>query len=121
MYPLASCTSSVVILAAAPQALVEITQLLPDIDLEISTVAQQPAATEATEITASEPAVVSSRERRVVRDDIDPELMEIFIEETQELMPEIGGELRTWRAHPQDPEAPQPGGEVVVHRSAPGH
>jgi len=58
---------------------------------------------------AIKPAIATKElpknERRVVRDDIDPELMEIFVEETQELMPEIGGELRSWREHPQDGEA----------------
>lgn len=47
------------------------------------------------------------RERRVIRDDIDPQLLAIFMEEAQELVPMIGGELRAWRASPQDPEVPQ--------------
>jgi chemosensory pili system protein ChpA (sensor histidine kinase/response regulator) len=41
---------------------------------------------------------------------VDQELLTMFIEEAQEIMPEIGAELRAWRAHPlqtQHPDALQ--------------
>ena len=37
-----------------------------------------------------------------IQDNIDPELLETFMEETSELMPVIGRELRSWRADPKD-------------------
>ncbi len=37
-----------------------------------------------------------------IRDDIDPDLLETFMEETQELIPAIGSELRSWRNEPKD-------------------
>ena len=37
-----------------------------------------------------------------IRDDIDPDLLETFMEETQELIPVIGSELRSWRTDPKD-------------------
>ena len=41
-------------------------------------------------------------ERRVIHDDIDEQLLPIFLEEAQELFPEIGGLLRDLRANPAD-------------------
>jgi chemosensory pili system protein ChpA (sensor histidine kinase/response regulator) len=41
-------------------------------------------------------------EKRVIRDDIDPQLLPIFLEEAQELVPAIGSDLREWKAAPQD-------------------
>ncbi|MBI2313975.1 MAG: Hpt domain-containing protein [Betaproteobacteria bacterium] len=45
------------------------------------------------------------KERRAIRDDLDPALLPIFLEEAQELVPMIGAELRAWRASPQDAQA----------------
>jgi chemosensory pili system protein ChpA (sensor histidine kinase/response regulator) len=42
------------------------------------------------------------REKRVMRDDIDPQLLPIFLEEAQQLLPLIGSELRDWKAAPGD-------------------
>src|SRR5205823_12020155 len=36
------------------------------------------------------------------RDDIDAELLPIFLEEAQELVPQIAGDLRDWKANPGD-------------------
>jgi len=41
-------------------------------------------------------------ERRVIRDDIDPQLLQIFLEEAAELLPMIGTDLRDWKAAPED-------------------
>ena len=42
------------------------------------------------------------RNKRVTRDDIDAELLPVFLEEAQELVPQIAGDLRDWRANPGD-------------------
>ncbi len=36
------------------------------------------------------------------RDDINDELLPVFLEETQDIIPQIGGKLRAWRMLPQD-------------------
>ena len=36
------------------------------------------------------------------KDHVDPDLLETFLEETRELMPVIGSELRSWRSDPKD-------------------
>ena len=41
-------------------------------------------------------------EKRVLRDDIDPQLLPFFLEESQELVPHIGSDLRDWKANPTD-------------------
>ncbi|MGH8686879.1 MAG: Hpt domain-containing protein [Burkholderiales bacterium] len=42
------------------------------------------------------------REKRMMRDDIDPQLLPIFLEEAQQLLPLIGSDLRDWKASPDD-------------------
>jgi chemosensory pili system protein ChpA (sensor histidine kinase/response regulator) len=44
----------------------------------------------------------AERRQRRMRDDIDPQLMPLFLEETSELMPAIGSALRDWRSNPGD-------------------
>jgi chemosensory pili system protein ChpA (sensor histidine kinase/response regulator) len=44
----------------------------------------------------------SGREKRVMRDDIDPQLLPIFLEEAQQLVPQLGADLRDWKANPAD-------------------
>ena len=48
-------------------------------------------------------------ERRITRldDDIDPELLAVFLTEAQELLPHIGRDLHEWRERPQDKLTPQ--------------
>jgi chemosensory pili system protein ChpA (sensor histidine kinase/response regulator) len=53
------------------------------------------------------PVAKAARERRSIRDDIDPHLVQVFLDEATELIPHVGAELRDWRAHPGDSEAPQ--------------
>jgi chemosensory pili system protein ChpA (sensor histidine kinase/response regulator) len=47
------------------------------------------------------------REKRVLRDDIDAQLLPVFIEEAQELVPAIGADLREWKANPADERVTQ--------------
>ncbi|HYI86848.1 MAG TPA: Hpt domain-containing protein, partial [Burkholderiales bacterium] len=42
------------------------------------------------------------REKRVMRDDIDAQLLPIFVEEAEQIVPEIGADLREWKANPAD-------------------
>ena len=42
------------------------------------------------------------KSKRVMKDDIDEQLLPIFLEEAQELVPQIGGDLRDWKANPAD-------------------
>src|SRR6185436_240056 len=44
----------------------------------------------------------AGREKRVMRDDIDPQLLPIFLEEAQQLVPQLGADLRDWKANPAD-------------------
>ncbi|MEN6584742.1 MAG: Hpt domain-containing protein [Sulfuricella sp.] len=45
------------------------------------------------------------RERRAIRDDIDADLLPIFLEEAHDLFPLVGGQLRAWRANAADSHA----------------
>jgi chemosensory pili system protein ChpA (sensor histidine kinase/response regulator) len=42
-----------------------------------------------------------------MRDDFDGQLLPVFLEEAQELLPLIGGDLREWKANPGDRKLPQ--------------
>jgi chemosensory pili system protein ChpA (sensor histidine kinase/response regulator) len=53
------------------------------------------------------PAAQGGRAPRVMRDDIDPQLVPIFLEEAQVLLPQLGSDLRDWKAHPQDEKVQQ--------------
>ena len=47
-------------------------------------------------------APARSTNKRLVRDDIDEQLLPIFLEEAQELVPKVGADLRAWNASPGD-------------------
>jgi chemosensory pili system protein ChpA (sensor histidine kinase/response regulator) len=47
------------------------------------------------------------RDKRVMHDDIDEQLLPVFLEEAQELVPAIGGDLRDWKANPADEKVSQ--------------
>ena len=51
----------------------------------------------------------AAEDRRVTRleDDVDPQLLPLFLEESVELMQAIGADLRAWRASPTDDDIPQ--------------
>ena len=42
------------------------------------------------------------KDKRTVRDDLDGALLPVFLEEAHELVPQVAGDLRAWRANPQD-------------------
>jgi len=47
------------------------------------------------------------REKRRMHDDIDEQLLPVFIEEAQQLVPDIGSDLREWKANPSDDKVSQ--------------
>jgi chemosensory pili system protein ChpA (sensor histidine kinase/response regulator) len=58
----------------------------------------EPAPTEA------RPQFEAGKERRAVVDDIDADLLPIFLEEARELIPQVGDALRRWRGAPTNHE-----------------
>jgi len=71
-----------------------------------------PRAARGPEVTVEEIPV--ERRQRRLDDDIDPELLPIFLEEAQELIPAVGQGLRDWRASPEHAAAGQ-GLQRVLH------
>lgn len=63
-------------------------------------------ATEATPVLAADDEIILGTEpaedRRIIHDELDEQLLPIFLEESQELFPEIGRRLREWRDAPND-------------------
>jgi chemosensory pili system protein ChpA (sensor histidine kinase/response regulator) len=49
----------------------------------------------------------SGKELRRMHDDIDPQLLPIFLEEAEELLPHLGGDLREMKANPADEKVRQ--------------
>ena len=45
------------------------------------------------------------KEKRAVRDDIDADLLPVFLDEARELLPQVGSDLRAWKAAPGDRKA----------------
>lgn len=60
---------------------------------------QAPASPPRPAVPAAPP---DGREKRRMRDDIDDQLLPVFVEEAQSLVPEIGADLRDWKANPSD-------------------
>lgn len=52
------------------------------------------------------------KDRRAIRDDIDADLLPVFVEEARELLPQAGAALRLWREHPDNLAA---AGELQRH------
>src|SRR5688572_2020243 len=58
-------------------------------------------------VTPPAPPPPDGREKRVMRDDIDAQLLPIFVEEAEQIVPEIGADLREWKANPGDEKVHQ--------------
>ena len=83
----------------APQAAPALVQGLHELIARLQAPAPAPAAA----APKPQPAEQGGgREKRVMRDDIDPQLLPIFLEEAQQLLPLIGSDLRDWKASPGD-------------------
>lgn len=54
---------------------------------------------------ATHTATKTGPERRAIRDDIDADLLPIFLEEAEDLFPLVGTELRAWRTNTSDNQA----------------
>ena len=52
-------------------------------------------------------STVPEFERRIIRDDLDEQLLPIFLEEAHELFPKLGEQLRAWRTAPENQEISQ--------------
>jgi chemosensory pili system protein ChpA (sensor histidine kinase/response regulator) len=74
----------------------------------VPTPAPAPIAAPAIETEAFE----SGRDRRAVKDDIDIDLLPIFLEEAREISPQVGDALRRWKAAPGNHS---PVGELARH------
>jgi chemosensory pili system protein ChpA (sensor histidine kinase/response regulator) len=88
----------------AARALHELTARLqapppPPVEVEPAEPAPVPASAPAA---APAPAPKSGKELRVMKDDIDQQLLPIFLEEAETLVPHIGSDLRDWKANPSD-------------------
>lgn len=66
--------------------------------------AAEPLAAPAPEL--PEQPVVKQHKKKTVSAAVDQELLIMFIEEARELVPQVGNELRAWRAHPQESDHP---------------
>ena len=53
------------------------------------------------------PTLHAAVEKAQVRDDIDAQLLPVFLEEADALLPQIGARLRAWREQPDDAQPPQ--------------
>ena len=47
-------------------------------------------------------AAAKPKDQRVIRDDLDPDILPIFLEEAETLVPQIGHDLREWKAQPEN-------------------
>jgi chemosensory pili system protein ChpA (sensor histidine kinase/response regulator) len=82
-----------------PSAQIAPSQPLPDNVVAFPLVAEELPPVETVQV---EEIPVERRQRRL-DDDIDPQLLPIFLEEANELVPSVGQTLRDWRANPDNP------------------
>ena len=79
-------------------------KLLMTLDFSAEPAASAPVAAAPsgmTQLMTSPEGGIERREYRL-KDDIDPQLLQIFLEEAAELVPQVGQDLRDWRARPAD-------------------
>ncbi|MEB0030628.1 Hpt domain-containing protein [Undibacterium sp. RTI2.1] len=87
----------------------------PEPEVQIIEVIAQPLETpapadllvDATVASAYEPAVLSSDPDLRIKDDLDLDLLPVFIEEGHDLLPMVGQLLRTWKQQPEEIAVPQ--------------
>ena len=92
--------------AAAPAAAEEVPVFeLPSLEAPGAPPVESIAATPAAAAEAPTPDEEEEERRQSrLRDDLDQQLLPFFLEESQDLMREIGNELRNWRERPTDSE-----------------
>src|SRR5262249_47890216 len=89
---------------AAPPPPMEVSQQLR-MEQQPRAAAPEPAAPSPEAIAAAAAAAdaeAAGRAKRVMRDDIDPQLLPIFLEEAAELVPQVGADLRDLKETPAD-------------------
>jgi len=99
----------VAIVAAPPEPFIEpvlelAVEPVPELPVEPAPAEPAPPAPAAVQIAekpAAEPHPVEQKERRV-HDEVDEQLLPIFLEEAHELHPQIGSTMRAWRENPAD-------------------
>ncbi|HEX6691819.1 MAG TPA: Hpt domain-containing protein, partial [Burkholderiales bacterium] len=92
-------------LKAAPPPPMDVTQRLERTQPRVTPPAPAPTVSQTLSpdaIAAAAAAEAAGRAKRVMRDDIDPQLLPIFLEEATELVPQIGADLRDFKANPAD-------------------
>jgi chemosensory pili system protein ChpA (sensor histidine kinase/response regulator) len=94
-------------------------QATPPYDLDARPEAEPDTASEETAPAESagddlDLEITLERRQRRLDDDLDPELMQIFLDEAHELVPSVGSALRDWRGSPDNPALGQ-GLQRVLH------
>jgi len=92
---------AIVVPLPAPELSAQVapSQPLPDNVVVFPHAPEEPPSVAAVQV---EEIPVERRQRRI-DDDIDPQLLPIFLEEATELVPSVGQTLRDWRANPDNP------------------
>ncbi len=71
-----------------------------------ATLDQAPAAPQAVAVSEEEELFPPERRQQRIEDEVDANLLPVFLEEAQELAPRIGELVRSWRRDPADAEHP---------------
>jgi len=74
---------------------------------------EQPSIPAAAEKAPVLPPVAPAAGKPPVRDEIDAQLLPVFLEEADELCPRIGAGLRAWRTQPDDPQQTRVLGQLL--------
>ncbi|MRR08576.1 hybrid sensor histidine kinase/response regulator, partial [bacterium] len=74
----------------------------PAIDFAPSMEQPAPVAEPSATAETSEGQQSANRRQQRIQDDLDPQLVPLFLEEADELMAQVGPDLRAWRAQPGD-------------------
>jgi chemosensory pili system protein ChpA (sensor histidine kinase/response regulator) len=86
----------------APARVVVETNSFPPINPPTDAARAVAAPPKASENTVEAEAFEAGKDRRGVNDDVDADLLPIFLEEAREIMPLVGHALRRWRGTPSD-------------------
>jgi chemosensory pili system protein ChpA (sensor histidine kinase/response regulator) len=89
-------------IVATPLVSAPITETPPSQQFAPAPTMPEKGATPAEDVAPDAVPFESGKDRRTVKDDVDLDLLPIFIDESRELLPEVGSALRRWRAAPAD-------------------
>ena len=93
------------------ELLVVETEPTAELDSQLSSLVKSPVATTNSAVSEilTQAALSSALNQSIsegVTSAVDHDLLDVFIEEARELIPQMGGELRAWRNHPKDQALP---------------